>query len=145
MRRTALMVAGAGLSVLVAAGCGTADDGSGAATGADAQASTQGGDVSGTPPPEDPPAPAPDGPKPFTIGEGAEQPPSGGPCAADADCAPASCCHPKTCVDKARKPSCAGVMCTMDCRAGTFDCGGGRCVCKDGACAAELTKPRFVP
>jgi hypothetical protein len=127
-----------------AAACGTAGDGGKAASSpADAQ-------VTPASSAEDAPAPLP--PPNLTLprpigGPGtppAADTPSGGPCAADADCVPAVCCHAKTCVAAAQKPSCAGTMCTLDCRMGTMDCGGGNCVCKDGSCAAELKKPGFV-
>ncbi len=61
-------------------------------------------------------------------------------CKTDADCVPAECCHPKTCVAKGSAPSCGGVMCTKECRGGTMDCGGG-CHCDKGSCAARLGRP----
>jgi hypothetical protein len=65
-----------------------------------------------------------------------------GPCAVDADCVPAECCHPKTCVHKDAAPDCRDMMCTMDCRGGTMDCGGGRCLCDGGECRAEIFPPK---
>lgn len=59
------------------------------------------------------------------------------PCSVDADCVKDSCCHASSCVAAANAPSCAGSMCTMDCRAGTMDCYGG-CLCQDGFCAAQI-------
>jgi hypothetical protein len=61
-------------------------------------------------------------------------------CSVDADCVPASCCHPNSCVPAAQKPDCSGQMCTMECRADTLDCGG-RCACEAGSCTAVLAKP----
>ncbi len=58
-------------------------------------------------------------------------------CAVDADCVPASCCHPNSCVPVAQKPECTDMMCTMQCAAGTMDCGG-RCACEAGSCKAIL-------
>lgn len=58
-------------------------------------------------------------------------------CESDADCAPAGCCHPTACTAAAQAPSCAGVACTLECRAGTLDCGG-RCLCLEGRCAAYI-------
>ena len=68
---------------------------------------------------------------------------SGAACATDADCVPATCCHPKTCGPVAAKPSCDGVMCTMECRGGSLDCGGGHCVCQNGSCGVVIT-PRHL-
>jgi len=142
------------VTLFTLAACGTADNGGMSASSADAQ-------VPATPAVDEPqaalepqaiegvtaPMPSPLVTIPRPPGPGtapAADAPSGGPCATDADCVPATCCHPKTCVAKAQAPSCAGTMCTLDCRIGTMDCGGGNCVCKDGACAAELKKPGFV-
>lgn len=60
-------------------------------------------------------------------------------CSANADCAPAQCCHATSCVAKSAAPDCKGAMCTMDCRPGTMDCGGA-CRCVEGNCKAELAK-----
>lgn len=67
-----------------------------------------------------------------------------GACASDADCVPAECCHPKTCVPAAQKVDCGALMCTRECRGGTFDCGGGGCLCQAGQCVADL-HPRRIP
>lgn len=69
-------------------------------------------------------------------------PPSGAECKTDSDCAPAECCHPRTCVPAAKRPTCKDVRCTMECRGGTFDCGGGGCLCQGGKCTAEIRSPR---
>ena len=63
-----------------------------------------------------------------------------GPCAVDADCVPASCCHASSCVPAAQKPDCSAVMCTMNCQPETMDCGG-RCACEAGSCKAILAAP----
>ena len=57
-------------------------------------------------------------------------------CSADADCVPAQCCHPSTCVPASQAPDCADTMCTQECRPDTMDCGQGHCGCQDGACTA---------
>lgn len=56
-------------------------------------------------------------------------------CRSDADCVPASCCHPTACTLASEAPSCSGVMCTRECRGGSFECGKGACACQDGQCA----------
>lgn len=76
-------------------------------------------------------------------GAGAKGGASGGAstaCKTDADCVPAECCHPKTCVAKGSAPNCSDMMCTKECRGGTMDCGGG-CFCQQGQCAARLGRP----
>ena len=147
MGRTAIAVATTALLALVAWGCGTTENAGGATTPADAQAAVPQAPADQAAPPAAAAATAPGDGNPFPLlpkkDPGADAP-SGGPCATDADCVPAACCHPKTCVAKAQKGSCVGVMCTMDCRGGTMDCGGGKCLCKDGVCAAELTTPAFM-
>lgn len=62
------------------------------------------------------------------------------PCTSDADCVPAECCHPTSCVAAIDKPDCSATACTMDCRGGTMDCYGG-CLCVEGKCAAKLWDP----
>ncbi len=60
------------------------------------------------------------------------------PCTTDADCVPAECCHPTTCVAASAKQDCSSTMCTMDCKSGTMDCFGG-CLCgEDKKCAANI-------
>jgi hypothetical protein len=60
------------------------------------------------------------------------------PCTTDADCVPAECCHPTTCVAAASKVDCSATMCTMECKSGTMDCFGG-CLCgEDKMCAAKI-------
>jgi len=58
-------------------------------------------------------------------------------CRSDADCVPAQCCHPTTCVLRADAPDCSAVACTRHCAPDTMDCGG-RCLCRDGRCEAIL-------
>ena len=81
------------------------------------------------------PAPTPT-PAPAASGDA----PAAGACAVDADCVPASCCHPDSCVPAAQQPGCTDEMCTMECRPGTLDCGG-RCACEQGSCKAILGQP----
>ncbi len=59
-------------------------------------------------------------------------------CQSNADCVPATCCHPNACVPKAKAPKCDKVACTMNCKPRTLDCGGGRCECAAGACTVKL-------
>lgn len=54
-------------------------------------------------------------------------------CTTDADCVPAQCCHPTSCVKQAAKPVCDSIMCTMSCE-GSLDCGVGSCGCTNGRC-----------
>ncbi len=75
--------------------------------------------------------------------EPAEETEKGELCNNDADCVPAQCCHPRTCVSKDHAPDCAGAMCTLDCRGGTMDCGGGGCVCVDGQCSVKMNPPKI--
>lgn len=59
------------------------------------------------------------------------------PCKTDADCVPATCCHPNACVSADKKPDCKDATCTLNCQGDTMDCGGG-CLCQEGKCAAKL-------
>jgi hypothetical protein len=59
-------------------------------------------------------------------------------CRSDADCVPASCCHPTRCVPRHLRPNCAAVLCSSECRPGTLDCGQGYCDCQRGRCAAVI-------
>jgi hypothetical protein len=54
-------------------------------------------------------------------------------CTIDADCVPAQCCHPTTCVNQASISVC-NLMCTASCE-GPLDCGAGSCVCTNGRCS----------
>jgi hypothetical protein len=70
---------------------------------------------------------------------GAEAGPEpGGACQADADCVPATCCHPTSCVIASEAPDCAAVSCTDQCEDGTLDCGQGHCACQNGSCTAVI-------
>jgi hypothetical protein len=89
------------------------------------------------PKPIEQPAPAP---QPAPVQEPAPAGDGGGACAVDADCVPAGCCHPSSCVPVAQKAECSGTMCTMECQPGTLDCGG-RCACEAGSCKAILGQP----
>lgn len=59
-------------------------------------------------------------------------------CITDADCVPATCCHPDSCVNVKYAPDCKNIICTLECRLGTMDCGGGRCVCINNQCKVKL-------
>lgn len=59
-----------------------------------------------------------------------------GYCTNDADCVPASCCHPKACVVKSSISSCGKIFCTQECAANTLDCGQGSCSCVNNKCLA---------
>ena len=59
-------------------------------------------------------------------------------CLSDEDCVPAQCCHPTDCVNKAYRPNCKGIICTMECRPGTMDCGQGYCACVENECKAII-------
>lgn len=59
-------------------------------------------------------------------------------CLKDEDCVSAQCCHPTDCVNVDHKPSCKGIMCTMECRPGTMDCGQGYCACVNNECKAII-------
>jgi len=62
-----------------------------------------------------------------------------GRCHTDADCVPASCCHPTSCVPRHQGPRCGGIFCTLECRPGTMDCGQGHCACQWGRCVAVIS------
>jgi len=59
-------------------------------------------------------------------------------CLQDADCVAASCCHPRSCINKDFAPDCSGVKCTMSCELGTLDCGYASCVCENSKCSVRL-------
>jgi len=54
-------------------------------------------------------------------------------CTTDADCVPAQCCHPTSCVNQASITVC-NLMCTASCE-GPLDCGAGSCGCRNGRCS----------
>ena len=54
-------------------------------------------------------------------------------CTKDAECVPAQCCHPESCVNIQYQPDCSAVSCTAACL-GPLDCGAGHCRCIDGKC-----------
>ncbi len=58
-------------------------------------------------------------------------------CSVDADCVPAQCCHPTSCLLRENAPSCSGIVCTGECAPGTMDCGCGHCACIKGECRIE--------
>src|SRR5262245_3806232 len=88
-------------------------------------------------PPSTDPVPAPDA--------GTDAPVATVECETDADCVPASCCHPIRCVGRASAPSCEEVACSAHCEGGTLDCGQGHCLCFDGRCGTSLSGPPLVP
>lgn len=57
-------------------------------------------------------------------------------CSTDADCVPATCCHPEACTARASAPLLRrGVHRAV--RPGTLDCGQARCVCLGGRCGVQ--------
>lgn len=64
-------------------------------------------------------------------------------CTADADCVPAQCCHPTSCVNKVAQKPC-NEMCTMNCQ-GPLDCGAGSCGCVQGQCSVVPAKTEPAP
>jgi hypothetical protein len=84
---------------------------------------------------EIPPAVGPGGNQINPMPDGLTLPPE---CSTDLDCVPATCCHPRACVLRARAPRCDEVMCTQSCEPDTLDCGGGSCGCVRGFCQARM-------
>ncbi|MBW2984864.1 hypothetical protein KY361_07110 [Candidatus Woesearchaeota archaeon] len=80
----------------------------------------------------------PDGSIVVRVPPDCEFAPCPGGCTVDADCVPATCCHPSSCVPKSQAPDCEGLMCSMECAPGTMDCGQGRCMCIEGKCEAVI-------
>jgi hypothetical protein len=72
------------------------------------------------------------------VAEGEAGEGGGQACASDADCVPAECCHPTSCVVASAAPDCAAVSCSAECQPGTLDCGQGECHCENGACQAFI-------
>ncbi len=65
-------------------------------------------------------------------------------CTSDADCIPAQCCHPSSCVRQTSRV--CNAMCTQSCE-GPLDCGAGSCGCTNGRCSvvpALTTTPSVV-
>lgn len=56
----------------------------------------------------------------------------------DKECVPAQCCHPTSCVEKAKAPDCSETGCDASCQPGTLDCGQGFCDDTGGKCAAVI-------
>jgi hypothetical protein len=54
-------------------------------------------------------------------------------CLSDADCVPAQCCHPTTCMNKAFKGVC-NLACTLSCET-PLDCGQANCGCVNNVCS----------
>ena len=61
-------------------------------------------------------------------------------CTTNADCVPAQCCHPTSCVRQDAKPVYTDFMCTMSCE-GSLDCGAGSCGCTNGRCSVIQARP----
>lgn len=55
-------------------------------------------------------------------------------CTADSDCAPISCCHANSCIQKDKAPDCSGTFCTLECAPNTLDCNQGSCSCINDKC-----------
>lgn len=79
--------------------------------------------------------------QPDEAGDEAADEGGGQACTSDADCVPAQCCHPTSCVPASEAPDCSDVACTEECRGGTMDCGQGHCACQDGTCTAVIDNP----
>ena len=60
-------------------------------------------------------------------------------CTSDAECVPAQCCHPDSCINAAAKHVCI-LMCTNVCQ-GPIDCGAGHCGCVNRQCAVVQGPP----
>jgi hypothetical protein len=60
-------------------------------------------------------------------------------CTTNADCVPAQCCHPTSCVSTSAKTPC-NQMCTLSCE-GPLDCGAGSCGCTNGRCSVVAAQP----
>ena len=95
------------------------------------------GCTEGTPQPTPTPTPAPPTPTATPTPTPTPTATPGPECESDADCVPAQCCHPMSCVARSQAPNCSGVACTMVCMPGTMDCGGGRCICFNGTCGVS--------
>ncbi|MEI8331826.1 MAG: hypothetical protein WCF90_09325 [Methanomicrobiales archaeon] len=59
-------------------------------------------------------------------------------CKTDADCIPAPCCHPSSCVRET--PRVCNAICTQSCE-GPLDCGAGSCRCTNGRCSVVPALP----
>jgi hypothetical protein len=55
-------------------------------------------------------------------------------CSQDSDCAPSSCCHATSCINKANVKPC-NLLCTQSCET-ILDCGQGSCKCINNKCEA---------
>ena len=62
-------------------------------------------------------------------------------CEVDADCVPAACCHPTTCVAVSSAPSCSDAVCNDGCEPFSLDCGG-RCACDEAGRCSAIFKPQ---
>lgn len=64
-------------------------------------------------------------------------------CTVYADCVPASCCHPTSCINRVAAPPCVGIACTMSCE-GPLDCGAGSCGCVQGRCSVVAVQQNMI-
>jgi hypothetical protein len=55
-------------------------------------------------------------------------------CTMYADCVPAQCCHPASCVNHQEAIHVCNLLCTASCE-GPLDCGAGSCGCVNGRCS----------
>ncbi|MBI2572973.1 hypothetical protein HYV86_03895 [Candidatus Woesearchaeota archaeon] len=60
-------------------------------------------------------------------------------CSTDSDCVAATCCHATDAVGLNYAPTCAAVMCSMDCQEKTLDCGQGEIKCIENTCSVVLS------
>ncbi|MFC1686252.1 hypothetical protein ACFLZZ_04515 [Nanoarchaeota archaeon] len=58
----------------------------------------------------------------------------------EAQCVPAGCCHPTSCVSADQALDCSDTFCTEECQDGTMDCGAGSCKFEGGECIVEWKK-----
>jgi len=59
-------------------------------------------------------------------------------CTTNADCVPATCCHPDSCVSIENSPDCNDIFCTQECAPNTLDCRQGSCRCINNQCNAVI-------
>ena len=57
-------------------------------------------------------------------------------CNSNSDCVPATCCHPKVCINKAFAPNCKNTICTDVMTPNTLDYG--KCECINNTCEAVI-------
>lgn len=57
-------------------------------------------------------------------------------CKTDAECVPATCCHPTSVVNQKYAPDCAAIACDMSCQV-PLDCGGAKIACQNNKCVIK--------